>query len=127
VLALLAHPAQDLQPVHLGQADVEQDHVVTVGAQRFDGLVAHAHPIHLKAGEGQALFHAGAQHDIVFRKQQFHGYVPGFKAGRRKKGGSEPAFWNEAPRSGLRFHHHSRLHFIFDNHRFLMKSAAVAS
>jgi hypothetical protein len=44
-----------------------------------------------------------------------------------KKAGMNPPFGNKPLTTGLRFDHHCRLHFIFDNHRFLMKSAAVAS
>ena len=49
-----------------------QNEMFLQGAQRVG---PGAHPVHREAGLGEGLFHAGAQHGVVFGEQQFHGRV----------------------------------------------------
>jgi hypothetical protein len=92
-----------LETVHLGQAEVEDDHVELVRAQRRVGLAAAAHLIDRIARVAQRTQQPIGQDLIVFGNQNAHGHPsertrvarcaarPKFRVGRRANQGSSLA------------------------------------
>ena len=65
-------PLGELQPIHAGQADVDDRHIEGLGPQHLFGALAAAHPIDRIACIRQAQLDAAGQHHIVFDQQETH-------------------------------------------------------
>ncbi|MNY22944.1 hypothetical protein D3C86_1565850 [compost metagenome] len=70
-----AQIAQQCQAVALGQAQIQQDEVVGVGAQRKFGGVAVLDPVNGIVLRAQAVQYAFTDHDVVFDEKDAHGCV----------------------------------------------------
>ncbi|MCY1370996.1 hypothetical protein D9M69_581210 [compost metagenome] len=72
VLARAQRP-QHRQTIAPGQAQVEQQQVVVLRAQRRVGQLAVLHPVHRVVFGAQQIEHGLADHGVVFYQQQSHG------------------------------------------------------
>ena len=70
---LAADAAQYLQAVAAGQAEVQQDEVVVLGAQGREGAVAILHPVGCPGGIVQGAVDGVADHGVIFDEEDAHG------------------------------------------------------
>ena len=72
----LAQPAGQFEPVHIGQPDINDGSVETLGPEHLLGPLPAAHPVHRVALAGEPQLDAAGHHHIVFHEQKSHRLIP---------------------------------------------------